>query len=78
MKRTLKDTLDNLGPDVIEVFYFDKKGVKLDLTKYTESEFDSLEVIDIAVKTKKNKIGDRSLEIVNITVKKNIIQINYS
>lgn len=68
-KQKLKETLDRLGPEVFEVFYYDEQGIELNLKKYTESEFDNLEVINTVTNTKKNIQENRTFEFVNITVK---------
>lgn len=68
-KRKLKETLDRLGPEVFEVFYYDEQGIELNLKKYNEIEFDNLEVIDVDTVIEENENGNHFYQIVNITVK---------
>lgn len=68
-KQKLKETLDRLGPEVFEVFYYDEQGIELNLKKYTEIEFDNLEVIDVDTVIEENENGNHFYQIVNITVK---------
>lgn len=69
IKHKLKETLDRLGPDVFDVFYYDEEGIELDFKKYTEIEFDNLEVIDVNTEIEDSENGNHFYQIVNITVK---------
>lgn len=61
----LKDVLDNIGPGVHDVYFYDSNGTKLDENDLKQHDFDSIQVIGKSIDEKSK---GTSWVILNITL----------